>query len=199
MTVGFIPVLPLTGVQMAEDFRKYYNLDALLVGGVSAEFNASGKISPLDFFLILVWKANRKADQQKRRLATKANGSFQKAVESIAKCLWELRTSPKLQMKFLMEDWAFRWPTASAILSVLSPENFTVYDFRVCDELELELEGRSFHGLANKRFSDATWKQYQDFVQAVVDVAPHGLSLRDKDRFLWGRSFHREAIAKLDS
>ena len=34
-----------------------------------------------------------------------------------------------------MTKWAFRLPTASAILTVLYPDVFTVYDRRVCKVL----------------------------------------------------------------
>ena len=47
-------------------------------------------------------------------------------------------------MRILIEDWAFRLPMASAILTVLYPDSFTVYDIRVCSELQ------NHHGVRNK-------------------------------------------------
>ena len=38
----------------------------------------------------------------------------------------------KVRMRILIEDWAFRLPMASSILTVLYPNSYTVYDVRVC-------------------------------------------------------------------
>ena len=83
--------------------------------------------------------------------------------------------------------WGFLLPTASAILTVLYPDSFSVYDRRVCKEL------RDFDGLANMNWSADLWREYQRFVVAVRSAAPSELSLRDCDRWLWGRD-KREAM-----
>jgi hypothetical protein len=36
------------------------------------------------------------------------------------------------KLRYLLADWGFRLPMATAILTVLYPEEFTVYDTRVC-------------------------------------------------------------------
>jgi hypothetical protein len=77
--------------------------------------------------------------------------------------------------------WGFRLPTASAILTVLYPDIFTMYDIRVCDTLQ------AFHQLGSMKWSSAAWREYQRFLGAVRDAAPRGLSLRDCDRWLWGK------------
>jgi hypothetical protein len=61
---------------------------------------------------------------------------------------------------------------------------------RVCDELG------AFHDLRKQRaFSDELWPvfwdDYQRFMNAVKAAAPAELSLRDADRFLWGRSVYK--------
>lgn len=90
-----------------------------------------------------------------------------------------------------MQDWGFLLPTASAILTMLYPDRFTVYDIRACNELD------RFHNLVGRPFNDRTWSGYQMFVEVVRATAPGGLSLRDADRFLWGRSFYRDNAALL--
>jgi hypothetical protein len=71
---------------------------------------------------------------------------------------------------------------------VLYPVEFTVYDARVCEELP------EFRKLAEKSFSNAMWEQYQHFKKAVEESTPSELCLRDKDRYLWGKSFYKAAV-----
>ena len=80
----------------------------------------------------------------------------------------------------LLTNWGFLLPTASAILTVLYPDIFTVYDSRVCDTL------RDFHNLGGRKWSSKTWGEYQRFISAVRHAAPQGLTLRDCDRWLSG-------------
>ena len=89
-------------------------------------------------------------------------------------------------MKILFEDWGFLLPMASAILTVLYPMSFTIYDFRVCEALD------DFHKLQNKTNFDSLWNGYKSFVAAVNNAGPSEYSLRDKDRWLWGKSFSQQ-------
>jgi len=41
----------------------------------------------------------------------------------------------RARLRVLSVDWNLRLPTASAILAVLWPDKFTVYDIRVCQGL----------------------------------------------------------------
>jgi hypothetical protein len=84
-------------------------------------------------------------------------------------------------MGALLTEWGFRLPTASAILAALYPEEFTVYDIRVCTVLG------AFHHLGDQKWSPEMWRRYQQFVGAIRAAAPSGLSLRECDRWLWGR------------
>ena len=61
-----------------------------------------------------------------------------------------------------------------------------MHDPRVCDTDAV------LHALANTTRFDRLWEGYQEFKHAVEETAPEGLSLRDKDRYLWGMSFHRQ-------
>ena len=86
-----------------------------------------------------------------------------------------------------MRAWGFRLPMASAILMVFWPDQFTVYDAWVCDEL------RDFQWLTN-RSPERVWEGYCAYREAVRRAAPSPLSLREKDRFLLG-SFGSTAIS----
>lgn len=39
----------------------------------------------------------------------------------------------------LVKKWEFFLPTAAAILTILYPDEFAIFDWRVCDELNSEL------------------------------------------------------------
>ena len=92
--------------------------------------------------------------------------------------------SAKERLRVLIEDWKFRLPMASAILAILYPSEFTIYDVRVCRSLQ----GR-FDDVQSKSNFTTLWERYQDFLKAVQTGTPAGWSLRDKDRHLWGKSF----------
>ena len=163
------------------DYRKYYHLERYLFENVGPGFAETGKVSPTDFYLIIVWKANRAKSRIRKRL-DKQKGGFSAAVSTIAE---RLRATPgaRERLEILMKDWGFRLPMATAILTVLYPTNFSVYDVRVSQQL------KDFHKLGQWGFSDRLWKEYQGYLRAVTSAAPKKLSLRDKDRYLWGRSF----------
>jgi hypothetical protein len=99
----------------------------------------------------------------------------------------------KERLRILVEDWGFRLPMATAILTVLWPNDFTVYDVRVCDVL------RGHHSLQNKTNFAKLWSGYLDFKKDVESNAPQTLSLRDKDRFLWGKSFRKQLNTDIKS
>ena len=73
---------------------------------------------------------------------------------------------------------------ASAILSVLYPDKFSIYDYRVCDML------KNFHNIKNLK-SDKMTDLYFEFLEEVWKNVPEKTSFRDKDRFLWGKSFYQ--------
>src|SRR2546422_7668710 len=91
----------------------------------------------------------------------------------------------------MLEDWCFRLPMATAILTVLYPNEFTVYDTRVCAEL------RAFKNLGGVRPFDALRQGYEEFKGRVEEAAPDGLTLRDKDRYLWGKSLYQQLKADI--
>jgi hypothetical protein len=82
---------------------------------------------------------------------------------------------------------------ASAILTVLYPDDFTVYDIRVCDVLG------DFKDAQYKTNFAKLWERYAAYVIAVKDAVPECSSLRDKDRFLWGKSFATQLQTDIQS
>lgn len=163
------------------DYLKLYNLERYLLEDVGPRFRSSGTIAPTDLFMIFIWKANRAKIRIREKLKRGAKGSFSKAAFEIAKAL-SATDAPKERLGILMRDWGLRLPMASAILTVLYPLDFTVYDVRVCKMLHITYKGYL-------RFSDKCWQEYESFKSAVSENTPSDLCLRDKDRFLWGKSF----------
>jgi len=72
---------------------------------------------------------------------------------------------------------------ATAVLTVLYPEEFTIYDVRVCETLN------DFKDLQYKTGFEDIWSGYEEFIKSVKSVASEQPTLRDKDRELWGKSF----------
>lgn len=174
----------------AERPARLAHLEPYLFGEVGPHFRATGIIAPEDFWLILIWKANRAKNHERRRFEKRGNCGFGEAVDRIAAALTEAKGLNE-RLGVLMKTWGMKLPTASAILTVLYPESFTVYDIRVCKQL-----GR-FEEIAKRNFSETLWDDYRRFVAAVELAAPLNLTLREKDHYLWGLSLRDEVEADL--
>jgi len=77
--------------------------------------------------------------------------------------------------------------------TVLYPESCTVYDVRVCDALG------DFRTTQYRTDFEALWDEYRRFVAAVHEAVNRDYDLRDKDRWLWGKSFCQRLEADLAS
>ena len=164
------------------EFVDYYHLERYLFETVSPRYHKAKSLNAFDFFCIVVWKANRAKSKIAARLLSYGHATLDLAVKALTSQLIAAKT-PEAKLHVLFESWGFRLPMATAVLTVLYPEDFTVYDVRVCDSLS------AFHSLNNCTNSERRWNGYQSYKLAVEAAAPAGLSLRDKDRWLWGKSF----------
>lgn len=177
--------------QAAMDYRQYHNLESYLFEVVHCRFQEHGYLSVEDFFCIVIWKANRAKSKIAAKLLQRGDVGLEAAVRRLTTGV-DSMTTPKDRLHYLLKVWKFRLAMASAILSVLYPDEFTVYDMRVCDAL-----GR-FHRLQNLVSFASIWDGYVRFKRAVETAAPQGLSLRDKDRYLWGRSFYEQLTKDIE-
>lgn len=180
-------VLPFGG------YLDYYDLEEYLFDQVRPRFHSEHSIGAFDFFSIVIWKANRAKSRIAERLWRKAQpGEDLDAVaRRLTASLYGARDAcERFRLLLDEKEWGFYLPMASAVLTVLWPEEFTVYDFRVCEQLEKADRGHCtvFKHIAGWVHSDRLWRTYQDYVAAVKRAGPDGLSLRDKDRYLWARS-----------
>ena len=174
----------------------YYNPEMSgLFAALATRFAQTGKLDPAEFNLILDLKAPRARTRHVHRLAKEAGGSFAAAVSQIAADLRDAK-EPQQRLERLMSKWHFLLPTASAILAVLYPETFTVYDARACDEL-CACGKDDFHKLCYWQWSSCLWTEYQRFTDAVWAAAPLGLSLCNCDRTLLGRNKRRQMDSEI--
>jgi hypothetical protein len=171
------------------DYLGFYDSESYLLDVVGEKFRKTGILEPIDFMTMLIWKAERAKNYHKKRLADRGKCTFSEAVSQLATGIHQ-SMSHKERLKYLMEKWWFQLPTATAILTLLYPQEFTVFDWRVCMEVGIDYE--PWYG---RNFSDALWEHYLSFKKAVEKKGPQNLSLRDKDRFFIGRS-NRKSIAK---
>jgi len=165
-----------------------YHMEKHLFDTVGPSFRETGALSAFDFFCIVIWKANRAKSKVARKLLSHDAGA-RRGLDAIVRDLTAslyAANGMKERLRLLVEDWGFRLPMATAVLTVLWPDYFTVYDVRVCDALG------AHHGLQYRTNFAKLWSGYQEFKKDVADKTPQVLSLRDKDRFLWGKSFRMQ-------
>jgi hypothetical protein len=166
------------------DPTRYYDLEGYVFDVVHHRFHEDGSIGAFDFFSIVIWKANRAKSTIARRLLQRDRLhrlQLEPIVRDITKALFAA-SGARERLQVLVEDWGFRLPMASAILSVFWPDELSVYDVRVCEQLQ------GFHGLQNRTDFSSLWSGYQEYIAAVQQAVPSTLSLRDKDRYLWASS-----------
>ncbi|HEY3269014.1 MAG TPA: hypothetical protein VGM37_19045 [Armatimonadota bacterium] len=170
------------------NYVKYYDLEQYLFRNVRMAFHRDGFLSAFDFFCIVIWKANRAKSTVAHRLMNMGRGDLNETVCALTEELYGQPTrADRLRLLWAPEEWGFRLPMASAILAVLYPSDFTIYDTRVCDSL-----GGRFSDLADMSRFEKLWPAYLEYMAAVEASAPTPLSLRDKDRYLWGKSFYNQ-------
>ena len=176
------------------DYLRYYDLESYLFDVVRNRFQAEGCLSVFDFFCIVIWKTQHRVKSiiAQRLLSQSHTKTLEEAVHVLTRGIANCPTPPEKFKYLLGEDWGFRLPLASAILTVLYPDDFTVYDVRVCEQL------RNFQKLANWEYSTKLWNSYLEFVAMVRSQTPSGLSLRDKDRYLFGKSIYDQLMRDIE-
>lgn len=167
-----------------DKYLRYYDLEHYLFEDVNQRFHAEHSLGAFDFFSIIIWKANRaKSKIARKLLANDPEG--RRDLDAICRTLTaSLYNSPdhKERLRLLIKDWKFALPMATAILSVCWSEDFTVYDYRVRQQL------KDFPELNNLTVFEKTWKGFEDYKAKVSEITPTELDMRDKDRYLWGKS-----------
>ena len=164
------------------NFIKYYDLESYIFVGVNQRFKNDGFLSAFDFFTIIIWKANRAKSKISKRILDRGYDNLYDGVKVLTSDIYKCKEDKK-RLECLIKKWGFRLPMSSAILTVLYPEIFTIYDVRVCETLGIK------NNLDNITNFDKLWVSYLEYRNKVFD-AVEGETLRDSDRYLWGKSFY---------
>jgi hypothetical protein len=166
------------------DYLKYFDRERYLFEDVHQRFHAEHSLGAFDFFSIIIWKANRAKSKIALKLLAK-DPQGRRDLDAICRTLTaSLFNAPnhKERLRLLMKDWNFALPMASAILSVCWLKDFTVYDYRVRELLI------GFPELKNLTDFEKIWEGYNEYKAKVSEIAPAELNLREKDRYLYGKS-----------
>jgi hypothetical protein len=177
-----------------DGYQAFYDLERYLFETVRPRFAREGSLGAFDFFCIVIWKAERaKSLVARRLLASPGVTDLESAVRRLTAALAE-QLDARARLRHLLSA-GLRLPLASAILTVLYPLEFTVYDQRVCGQLP---DGEALRRLGNQRRFDAVWEGYRAYVDAVRQAAPERFSLRDRDRYVWGKAFYEQLTGEIE-
>lgn len=177
-----------------DDYKKYYYLEKYLFEEVNKKFKTNKCLDSFDFFCIVIWKANRAKSRIAKNLLKndpKQRNKLDPIVKDLTRSLYDAN-SEKECLEILIQKWKFRLPIATAILTVLWPNKFTIYDQRVCNILN------NFNNLKNKVSFSRILEGYIKYRNEVISKVPKENKLRDKDRFLWGLSFKKNLINDIE-
>ena len=177
------------------DHRKFANLESYLFNEVSPRFHKKEYLEALDFHLILIWKSNRSKKRNAFKIINKIpDNSYEEGIVALTAAIYKAKSDVD-KVKILFE-WDFRMATASAILAVLYPKKFTVYDYRVREDPEL----KSFNNIDTIKNLDKRAERYLSFVKQVSqkEYELEITTLRDKDKFLWGRSLYKQVEKEIN-
>lgn len=177
---------------MILDYRQFADDERYLFSVVGKRFATQGWLDAFDVMSIARWKAERARLHVARRLVSKGAKTVDAGARALTTAL-RAASSDHERFRVVIGDWGFRLPMGSAILTVCFPTAFSVYDVRVCSQLG------EFEKLGNIGDVDAAWTGYQSFLRAVHNASPAGLTLRECDLWLWGRSRHEDLTTLLAS
>lgn len=162
-------------------YLEYYDIETYLFSKVHRRFLRDGYICAFDFFSIVRWKSNRPRGKILKSLKELCS-NLEEAVKGLTREIHDAEDHEN-RLNILMDVNGVGFSMATAILAVFYPDDFTVYDTRVCKQLKRS-GFDSFSNLAN-RSKKTIWEGYKQYLTAVRHAAPEGLGLRDMDRCLW--------------
>ncbi len=176
------------------DYRKYYNLEQSVFVEIKENFERNKHLTAVEFFMIVSWKSNRPKPRIAKWLILNCEtGSLDTDVVKFTTELSKLKDEQLLA--HLVSVDGIGLAMASAILSVLYPDKFTIYDYRVCEILNNHKTlGDRAYGIKSRDSEKALklWEGYKKFIKDVDEFVDEDFSLRDKDRYLWGKSFYEQ-------
>ena len=177
-------------------YLKYYWLEnEYLEKEVKNFFDEHGYLTPEHLFSIIIWKSPRTKTKIKEYLL-RDGSSLVETVHDLTNKIHKAE-SDQGKLEIILNQEGFGIAMASAVLTILYPNNFTVYDYRMSRQLNLNdfkkyrKNGERFEKISGKGEKDIL--RYLEFVEIVKTIAcDHQLSLRDCDRVLWAKSWEEE-------
>lgn len=164
-----------------KEYLKYYWLEKYLEDEVQPFFEKHGYLGREQFFMITEWKS-RFAKVHLKYLGEKDVETLTRAISSA------VSTEERLRILLKESDGknrkGIRLAMASAILTILYPTEFTVYDIRV----------RSLFGYSDiTNDKSVVEKYFNEYLPKIKAVASENkMTLRDCDRALWAKSWHED-------
>lgn len=166
---------------MATHYIKYYDLENYILKEVRDNLNINGHLTAFDFFCIVIWKADRAKTKIAQRLL-KYNPDINQSVKDLTAKIFSA-TDDRQKLKVLIDDYQFRLPMSSAILSLRYPDNFTVYDVRVCNTLT------NLRGLDTNTNFEKLWLGYKDYIDNVKKMSHKIFHFGTKTAFFGANHF----------
>lgn len=162
---------------LVHEMTAHYNdteetaLERAIFSELSNKVRFSGELEPEDFFTICEWKSTR--------TKTLVRTNPHEHIRDITRLAFSSRESLRVPLLCILNG--VRVPTASAILTVWQPNEYTVYDVRVCDAM-LSLS----HKLLTDQVVEDARKSYSKYLDVARKMATElRVSLRDLDKTLW--------------
>jgi hypothetical protein len=165
-----------------EDFENgldEYDLEQRVFPGIGSRIAAAGELNSLDVLRILKWKLGRITDDNSKTVSEENLKQINQAIRIASKpdcgaeALEALDRVPGIGLA-----------TATAILTVCYPGEFTILDWRVLETLQ---EAKKLS--ADDWTASTYMKEYLPRVRE--QQALWGCTLRDADRALWGLSVRK--------
>lgn len=180
-------------MQNLQDYRTYYNLESYLFDTVGPAFHKNKCLTAFDLFAIVIWKAERNKGRVKNGFLV--GKSKMKHINDILRKYHEKNLTREGVVTALDSISGIGIPTASAILTVLYPKDFTVVDVRAKQTFKRD-DLRAYCG-QNQSFTVDPSNNVSGYVNEYLVACKKaadglGLTLREFDKVLWGYSFHED-------
>jgi hypothetical protein len=178
-----------------KNYLKYYWLENYLEDKVRSCFVKEKHLTAEQFFYIVEWK-NQKFGKTKIKLVDKE-------IEKLTGDIYKVSSSEE-RLQILLKNGeehtkGIQLATASAILTILYPKEFTVYDIRVRKQLckyglwekvPRKKEPGKWDPLNITYHGNVVEEYFNDYLPVIEKIAKeNNLSLRDCDRALWAKDW----------
>ncbi len=194
--------VPATTTRMADDlkqYEQYYDLERYLFDIVRVRFEQTKKLTLEDILLIGTWKSPQPIHHFVKGFKACCD-DVSKLSTILADYQPGLEETARRVLDRLVTNREIRGlggiPMASAFLTVLYPEHFTIIDWRVKETFELRSdlrtyfeEMRGFRGRDNPVTNVSAYLRYVALCKRAQQEMGFP-SLRSFDKALWAFSFH---------